>query len=273
MAPPVRTEKDEAAAYDAAQKVVETHRRIAAFLHTGQTLGEIDAFVGKTLADIGGKSCFLKYSPGRMPPFPSHACLSVNDCVVHGTAVYRSEPLAFGDVLKIDIGVSYRGWIGDAAWTYVFGEPTDEVKRLCEAGKRSLRAGIERLGPDRPLLGWAEAVQGVVEEDYGFHLVRGLGGHGYGRKLHAPPVVSNTVPMAHFEWPESRSTPAVGTLLALEPMLAVGTGETRQGQRQWPIFSADGSMTVHYEHDVLITPDGSRVLSEGLEELEDVITR
>lgn len=86
MAPPVRTEKDEAAAYDAAQKVVETHRRIAAFLHTGQTLGEIDAFVGKTLADIGGKSCFLKYSPGRMPPFPSHACLSVNDCVVHGTA-------------------------------------------------------------------------------------------------------------------------------------------------------------------------------------------
>ena len=269
--PPVRGPQDEAGAYDAAQRVVETHRRIRGMLAPGLTLAEIDAFVGRTLDDLGCKSCFYRYVAGRQPPFPSQACLSVNDCVVHGTAGYTAEPLKKGDVLKIDIGVSYRGWIGDAAWTYVFGEPSDEVRRLCAAGKAALRAGIERIGPDTPLMEWAKACQGMAEGEYGMHLVRGLGGHGYGRSLHAAPFVSNTVPRMAFEWPEGSIKPKVGTLLALEPMLAVGTGETRQDPRAWPIYSADGSMTVHYEHDVLVTEDGHRLLSEGLDELDDVI--
>ncbi|MEQ8770488.1 MAG: M24 family metallopeptidase [Phycisphaerales bacterium] len=271
--PPVRTPADADAAYAAAQRVVEIHRRLSEFLAHGQTLAEIDAFVGGSLADLGCKSCFFKYAPGRMPPFPSQACLSVNDCVVHGTAGYRAEPLVEGDVLKIDIGVSYRGWIGDAAWTYVFGQPTPEVVKLCEAGKESLRRGIATIGPDTELIEWARAVQGCVHDDYGFHLIRGLGGHGYGRKLHAPPFVSNTVPASSFEWPESRSCPEPGTLIALEPMLAVGTGQTTQAPRSWPIYSADGSMTVHYEHDVLVTESGNKLLTEGLDDLEDVITR
>jgi methionyl aminopeptidase len=271
--PPVRTKADEAAAYDAAQKVVEVHRRLEGFLTHGQTLAQIDAFVGRTLEDLGCRSCFYRYAPGRMPPFPSQACLSVNECVVHGTAGYYAEPMKTGDVLKIDIGVTHRGWIGDAAWTYVFGEKTPEVARLCEAGKASLRLGIEQLRPDRPWLEWARAVQGCVERDYRFHLVRGLGGHGYGRSLHAPPFVSNTVPRAPFEWPEATHFPVPGTLVAVEPMLAVGTGETRQKPKDWPIYSADRSMTVHYEHDVLITDHGPRVLTEGLDELNDLITR
>ncbi|GJM17968.1 MAG: methionine aminopeptidase [Phycisphaeraceae bacterium] len=271
--PPVRNQADADAATAAAEKVVEIHRRLSKHLAAGQTLGQIDAFVGKCLDDLGCKSCFFKYSPGRMPPFPSQACLSVNECVVHGTAGYRTEPLGEGDVLKIDIGVSYRGWIGDAAWTYVFGTPTDEVARLCKAGKQSLALGIEQIGPRTPYMEWAKAVQSCVEGDFGFHLVRGLGGHGYGRKLHAPPFVSNTVPNSPFEWPEARMTPEPGTLIALEPMLAVGTGQTRQEPRTWPIYSADGSMTVHYEHDVLVTEDGNRVLTAGLTEIEDVITR
>lgn len=271
--PPVQTAADEAAAYDAAQKVVEVHRRLAKFLHTGLTLARIDAFVGACLDDLGCKSCFFRYNPGRMPPFPSLACLSVNECVVHGTAGYLTRPLAEGDVLKVDIGVTHKGWIGDAAWTYVFGEPTPEVARLCRAGKQSLALGIEQIGPDRPYLEWAKAVESCVEGDFGFHLVKGLGGHGYGRKLHAPPFVANSVPRAPFEWPDATARPEPGTLLALEPMIAVGTGHTRQEPRTWPIYSADGSMTVHYEHDVLVTRDGRRVLTEGLEELEDVITR
>jgi len=271
--PPVRNSSDEQAAYDAAQKVVETHKRLADHLRHGQTLAEIDAFVGRTLEAIGCKSCFFKYSPGRMPPFPSQACLSVNECVVHGTAGYLTRPMESGDVLKIDIGVSYRGWIGDAAWTYVFGRKTDEVAKLCKAGQESLRLGIEQIGADRPYVEWARTVQGCVEGDYGFHLVRGLGGHGYGRSLHAPPFVSNVVPGGPFEWPDATRSPEPGTLIALEPMLAVGTGQTRQDPRSWPIYSADGSMTVHYEHDVLVTNDGRRVLTEGLDELEDVITR
>lgn len=271
--PPVRTPADESAAYDAAQKVVEIHRRLTGFLAIGQTLAQIDQFVGQSLQDLHAKSCFFKYRPGRMPPFPSQACLSLNDCVVHGTAGYYTAPLKPGDLLSIDIGVAYRGWMGDAAWTYAFGSRTPEIARLCEAGKESLRLGIEQLRPDKPLIEWARACQVCVENDYGYHLIRGLGGHGYGRSLHAPPFVSNVVPSFPGEWPDATTVPTPGTLIAVEPMLAIGTGDTFQEHGTWPIYSADRSMTVHYEHDVLITEDGNRVLSEGLEDLDDLITR
>lgn len=267
--------KDATLAYDAAQKVVETHHRLADWLSAGQTLAQIDMFVAETLASLRGKSCFLGYRVPRTPPFPSHACLSVNDCVVHGTAGAYTKPLAEGDLLKIDIGISYKGWIGDAAWTYSIGTPSDENRRLMNSGKESLRLGIEQMRVGERYIGWAQAVQAHVEDDCGFHLVRGLGGHGYGRKLHAPPFVSNTVPSSTFpgEWPEATHRWATGTLVAVEPMIAVGTGRTRQEDRTWPIYSADGSMTVHHEHDVLVTDDGPRVLTEGLDELNDVILR
>lgn len=261
------------AAYAAAQKVVETHQRVAAFLKAGQTLFQIDAYVAKTLADLGCRSCFLDYRPGasRVPPFPSHACLSVNECVVHGTASYYREPMKTGDVLKIDIGVNYRGWIGDAAWTYVFGTPPAEVRRLMDCGKESLRRGVPALHPKNTYLAWAQAVQNHVERECGFHLIRGMGGHGYGRKLHAAPFVSNVVPTSPNEWPEAFQRCEPGTLIAVEPMIGVGTGQVVQAPREWPVFTADGSLSVHYEHDILITESGPRVLTDGMDQLPDVI--
>ncbi|TVQ62630.1 MAG: type I methionyl aminopeptidase [Phycisphaerales bacterium] len=260
-------------AFEAAQRVVETHKRLSGFLRAGQTLAEIDRFVAETLQELRCKSCFLGYRTGGLPPFPSYACLSVNDCVVHGTAGYRLEPLGEGDLLKIDIGVSYKGWIGDAAWTYSIGEPSDEVRRLMACGKRSIELGVETLRAGAPLMDWARTVQRHVEDECGFHLVRGLGGHGYGRSLHAPPFLSNTVPTFPGEWADAGRRWEAGTLIAVEPMIAVGTGEVRQQRKQWPIWSADGSMTVHYEHDVLVTEEGPRVLTGGLESVEDVILR
>lgn len=266
------SDKDAESAYVSGQKVVEVHRRLADFLAIGQTLAQIDAFVARTLTDLGCKSCFLGYRVPRLPAFPSHACLSVNECVVHGTAASLTRPLQRGDLLKIDIGVMHKGWIGDAAWTYSMGEPNSEVRQLMDCGKSCLKAGIEQLRPGNTYMAWAETVQKVVEADYGFHLVRGLGGHGYGRKLHAPPFISNTVPVYRGEWPDGEKPCKPGTLLAVEPMIAVGTGATKQDEGGWPIYSADGSQTVHHEHDVLITEDGPRVLTEGLDDLPDVIT-
>ncbi len=273
MRPAVQTENDLAGARAAAEQVVEIHRRVAGFLRHGQTLAEIDAFVGRALDELGAVSCFFRYNPGRMPPFPSQACLSVNECVVHGTAGYLTRPMEAGDLLKIDIGVKFRGWIGDAAWTYSFGEPNAEVRRLMESGKESLRQGVQQLRPGNTFMAWAQTVQRVVEQEYGFHLIRGLGGHGYGRSLHAPPWISNVVPTFPGEWPDANLACTPGMLVAVEPMIAVGTGDTRQGRKQWPIFVADGSMSVHYEHDVLISENGPVVLTAGLEEIEDVITR
>jgi methionyl aminopeptidase len=169
--------------------------------------------------------------------------------------------------------VAHKGWIGDAAWTYGFGEPTEEVRRLTECGKESIKIGIDRLRAGRPMIDWARALQHYVENECKLHLVRGLGGHGYGRKLHEPPFISNTVPTFRGEWPDAYKVFQPGMLLAVEPMIAVGTGRVVQESGGWPMYTADGSMSVHYEHDVLVTHDGPRVLTEGLDEIEAVITR
>lgn len=258
-------------AYEAAQAVVTTHRRLAEWLKVGMTLGQIDRFVAEQLEDLKSRSCFLGYKVPRLPPFPSHACLSLNECVVHGTAGYYTKPMQPGDVLKIDIGVFRRGWVGDAGWTYGFREVSPEVRRLMESGKESLRRGVQELGPGKPLINWAKTVQGCVEEEYGFHLVRGLGGHGYGKRLHDKPFVSNVVPADRAEWPEAFEHLRPGTMMAVEPMIGLGTGATRSDPRKWPVFIADGSVSVHYEHDVLVTPTGPRVLTEGLEQLPDIV--
>ncbi|CAN5689426.1 type I methionyl aminopeptidase [soil metagenome] len=278
MPAPAITTVEAELAYAAAQKVVETHRRVAKFIRVGMTLAQIDAEVAKVLALLGCRSCFLHYRLRGLPAFPSHACLSLNECIVHGTAGFVTRPLVEGDLLKLDIGVEYRGMIGDAAWTYSVGTPKPEVERLMESGKVALAEGVKELKPGNTYLNWARRVQEIVEMPpgkggFGFHCVRGLGGHGYGlKKLHKPPYVSNTVPNYIGEWPEATEKCRPGTLLAVEPMIALGTGETRTPRKNdWPVNTADGSLSVHYEHDVLITEEGPRVLSAGMEELPDVV--
>jgi methionyl aminopeptidase len=268
---PTITPAEIALAAAAADRVVQVHHHLARFIRIGHTLAQIDAEVARLLEALGCRSCFHRYKVGKCPPFPSQACLSVNDCVVHGTAGSLTRPLREGDLLKIDIGVTANGWIGDAAWTYSLGPPSPTVARLMQAGKESLARGVKRLVPQNLWLAWAEEVQGCVEREYGFHLIRGLGGHGYGRRLHAPPYVSNVVPRYPGEWPEATQRCAPGTLVAVEPMIAQTTGEIRQNPREWPVYSADGSMSVHYEHDVLITDDEPRVLTAGLTDLPDVV--
>lgn len=262
-----------ALAKDAAQKVVRTHEKVSSFMRMGMTLAQIDAEVARVLASLECKSCFLHYRVGRSPAFPSHACLSLNDCVVHGTAGFVARPMQQGDLLKLDIGVEYKGMIGDAAWTYSFGQPTPAIKRLMESGKVSLARGVKELHPKNSYLAWARTVQKTVEEEYGYKLVRGLGGHGYGlKKLHKPPYISNVVPMYPGEWPEATQRCEPGTLIAVEPMIAVSTGETKTLRaNDWPVLTKDGSMSVHYEHDVLIGDDGPIVLTEGMENLPDVV--
>lgn len=286
---------DETAATEAAQKVVETHRRLSRFIRPGMSLGVIDAEVGRVLDELGCRSCFIGYKAGGSSPFPSHACVSVNECVVHGYAGYRAEPLKVGDLFKLDIGVWHKGFIGDAAWTYSIGEPSAENRKLMECGKESLRLGVAAIRPENTWLDWARAVQNHVESVCGFHCVRGLGGHGIGRKLHGYPYVSNVVPSDLSEWAEATHRCEPGVIVAVEPMISVGTSEiitmadrkraeakkagkgilSRSAQviapDVWPLLSADASMSVHYEHDVLVTENGPRVLTAELTTLNDVI--
>jgi methionyl aminopeptidase len=269
----VTAERDIAGAAIAAEKVVETHRRLVDFLRPGLRLAEIDAFVAATLEELGCRSAFLGYRTRGHPPFPSHACISVNECIVHGTHDMTERPIQRGDVVSIDIGVKCDGWIGDAAWTYGIVEVDDIAYRLMRCGRESLRLGVAAMRPGRPMIDWAKVVQNHVEKRCGFCLVRGLGGHGYGRELHGPPFISNVVPSYDGEWPDAWKPFTPGMLVAVEPMLAVSTTEIRSEGRAWPIFSADRSLTVHYEADVLITAEGPRDLTAGLHELPDLVGR
>jgi len=157
----------------------------------------------------------------------------------------------------------------------MFGKKSPLVKRLTDCGKKALRLGVEQLQPRKPYINWARAVQDCVEtqppKGYGFHLIRGLGGHGYGRRLHGPPFIANTVPTHAGEWPDALALAEPGTLLAVEPMIAVGTPQTIQPKKQWPVFTQDGSLAVHYEHDVLIGENGPIVLTDGLQDVNDVV--
>ena len=118
----VTAEQDIEGATVAATHVVEVHRRLVDMLRPGLTLAQIDEFVANTLVELDCVSAFLGYSVRGHPPFPSHACLSVNECVVHGTHDMTTNPLQPGDIISIDIGVKHHGWIGDAAWTYAICE-------------------------------------------------------------------------------------------------------------------------------------------------------
>ncbi len=264
---------DEQAAYDAAQCVVKTHYALADWLRIGMTLDQIDAFVAQTLKSLDCRSCFLGYKVRPHPPFPSHACLSVNACIVHGHVGAHTAPMKPGDVLKIDIGVWHNGWVGDAAWTYVFGHKTPDVEALTDCGKQGIRLALNTLTPNNRLFDWAATLQKFVEVERGFHLVRRLGGHGIGRKLHAPPFIANTTPTFPGEWPESQTHFAPGMVLAVEPMIATGTGDYTANGNAWPLFTTDGSIAVHYEHDVLITEDGHRLLTQGLDDVPDLIEK
>jgi methionyl aminopeptidase len=267
----VKDPKDVSHAREAARKVVQTHQALAAYLRPGLTMPEIDEFVGKTLSDLSCESCFLGYRVRGHPPFPSHACLSLNDCVVHGTHFTVRRGLQKGDLFSVDVGVRFHGWIGDAAWTYSIGRPDPLTHELMEAGRESLRRGIEAMQPHRPLINWAKAVQGCVEQERKLHLVRGLGGHGIGRTLHGPPYIANVVPTFPGEWNDAWKPWTPGMLVAVEPMIAAGTTETRTQGREWPIWTADGSQSVHYEADVLITETGPENLTAELFDLPDVI--
>ena len=255
----------------AAESVVKVHQELTSYLKAGKTLPEIDAFVGKTLKSLNCKSAFYQYKIPGQAPFPSQSCLSVNNCIVHGTHTMNQSPLKPGDLVSIDIGSKYQEWIGDAAWTWAIEYAEDENMMLMKAGRKSLSAGIEAMQPGRPLIEFAKAVQNVAEKEYPFHLTRGLGGHGYGKTLHCAPYISNAVPSHPGEWPDALKLFEKGMLLAVEPMLTIGTSEISQDRGKWPIFSADKSMSVHYEADILITHDGNINFTKELETLPYII--
>jgi methionyl aminopeptidase len=216
----------------------------------------LDEIAESVIRDAGATPSFLGYHG-----YPASICASVNDRVVHGIPS-AAEKLVSGDLVSIDCGAILDGWHGDAAITFGVGPliPADEA--LSQATKESMEAGIAAMTAGNRLSDVSHAIETAThaaEVRYGraFGIVEGYGGHGIGRQMHMDPFLPNEGA------PGRGPLLALGSVLAIEPMLTLGTGKTVVLDDQWTVTTADGSRAAHWEHTVAVTEDGPRILTLG----------
>lgn len=215
----------------------------------GVTTGEIDSAAGRLMAEAGVKSAFLGY--GR-PGFPGQICISINEEVVHG--IGSSRKIAYGDVVKMDVGIIRDGYIGDNAISLPVGVISPEVERLLTTTERILNESLAFARAGRRLGDLCHFIEEQTVQA-GFSVVREFVGHGVGRKLHEEPQVPN--------YGKKGTGPKLkpGMTLAIEPMVNMGRPEIRLLDDKWTVVAADGLPSAHFEHTVLITKDAPEVLT------------
>jgi methionyl aminopeptidase len=223
------------------------HEILRAKARPGVTTADLDAAAERFIRSQGAEPAFKGYRG-----FPGSICASPNSMVVHG--IPGAYELKRGDILSIDIGVVLDGWVADAAITHPIGNVTPIAGRLLATTRASLFDAVEECRVGNRLGDVSHAVQTRVEAD-GFAVIRSLVGHGIGRSMHEDPQIPN------FGDPGSGPELEEGMVLAIEPMVNVGTHHVRMGQDNWAVYSQDGSLAAHFEHTVAITADGPRILT------------
>ena len=213
----------------------------------GVTTAEINAVIHDYIIKRGAKPNFLGYGG-----FPGSACISVNEELIHG--IPGGRVLHEGDIVSIDGGAVLDDFHGDNAWTFAVGEVSEEAKALMEATRISLERAIAAARPGNRLGDIGHAVQSYVEP-LGFHVVRQYVGHGIGRSLHEEPEVPN------FGSPDRGMRLLPGMVIAIEPMIAIGTHQVRVLSDDWTVVNAKGDLCAHYEHTVAITESGPVILT------------
>ena len=213
----------------------------------GVTTGELDEAAERYIRSQGAEPAFLGYRG-----FPGSICASPNSMVVHG--IPGPYKLGRGDILAIDVGVILDGWVADAAITVPVGNVTPVAQRLLTTTRDALYEGIEQCRPGNRLGDVSHAIQQRVEAD-GFSVIRALVGHGIGRDMHEDPQIPN------FGNPGTGPLLGEGMVLAIEPMVNVGSPPIRVGEDNWSVFSQDGSLAAHFEHTVAITAEGPRIMT------------
>jgi len=236
---------------DAMDRAGQIHARclkmLAANCRPGVTTAELDETAERFIRSQGATPTFKGYRG-----FPGSICASPNAMVVHG--IPDDTALERGDVLSIDVGVTKDGWVADGAITVPIGEVSPDDRRLLATTEASLHAAVEQMRPGNHLSDVSHAVQTTVESD-GFEVIRALVGHGIGRDMHEDPQVPNFGPAGRG--PELEP----GMVLAIEPMTAIGTHQIVSGDDGWAVYSADGSMTAHFEFTVAVTEDEPRIIT------------
>lgn len=225
--------------------------QIAASIQEGMSTKELDMIAGAVIRSLGGKPTFLGYGG-----FPANICISLNDVVVHGIAS-NSQIIQKGDIVSIDVGVTFDGATGDTALSvYVGGEPDADNQRLLDGTRLALEAGIAAAKNGNCMRDLSGAVE-KVGQAHKLGIVRDFVGHGCGIRLHEPPDVPN------FTTPGSGVKLLPGMVLAIEPMFNLGTYKVYVEKDNWTVRTADGKRSAHFEHMVLIGEDQTEVLTRG----------
>lgn len=219
-------------------------------IRPGVTTAELDAIAAEVLRKHGARPAFLGV-PGAYP-YPATTTISINDEMVHGIPGKRK--LQEGDIVSVDCGTIFEGFVGDSAFTAGVGEISQIGKKLIEVTEKALRIGIDKLRPGNRVGDVGAAVQQYVEGQ-GLCLTREYTGHGVGRAMWEGPQVPN------YGIAGRGTLFRPGMVIALEPMVLVGTPHTRVLADQWTVASADGSLTAHFEHSVAITQNGPMILT------------
>jgi methionyl aminopeptidase len=230
-----------------AEILSRAHAEVAKLVAPGITTEELDQIAEAYIRDHGGEPSFKGYNG-----FPSSLCISIDEQVVHG--IPSSQPLQNGSIVSIDCGVFYKGFHSDAAYTYPVGEVTDDIKQLLKVTRESLYLGIENAKAGNRVGDIGYAIQHYVE-DFGFSVVRELVGHGIGKTLHESPEVPNYGKRGRGTKLKS------GLILAIEPMVNMGTRNVVQESDGWTIRTRDHQPSAHYEHTVAVMNGTPEILT------------
>jgi methionyl aminopeptidase len=236
------------------KRLAQVMKELGDNVRAGMNTWELDKLAEKLVFSIGGKPSFKGYGADSGRPFPATICASVNSEVVHGIPK-KNAILQKGDILKIDIGMCYKGFHTDMARIFAVGEINAETKKLIETTQQSFWEGIKKLKAGKFLNVYSKKVQKFVEKN-GFSVVRNLVGHGIGKKVHEDPQIPN-----YYNKKYQDIKLAAGMTLAFEPMVNAGRFDTILGHDGWVFKTKDGSLSAHYENTVVITDKGVEVFT------------
>lgn len=217
-------------------------------IRAGMTTKELDKIINKFITSHGAVPSFLGYGG-----FPASACISVNDEVIHG--IPDGRKLENGDIVSVDVGAYIDGFHGDSAKTFAVGEISDEAKALMKSTEESLYLAIDMAKPGVRLGDIGHAIQ-KHNEDKGYSIVKQFVGHGVGKNLHEDPEVPNFGREGHG----LRLVP--GMVIAIEPMINIGTENVKTMSNDWTVKTTDGSLSAHFEHTIAITDNGAVILTQ-----------
>ncbi|QGJ70921.1 Type I methionyl aminopeptidase [Planctomycetales bacterium 10988] len=236
----------------------QAHRIVAELVRPGIKTGDIEAAVAAHFEKEGVIPLF-KGVPG-VTPYPAVTCLSVNEQIVHG--IPGDRVLQEGDVLSVDTGNKKNGWCADSAYTHPIGKVSPEASHLLQVTKKTLEIAIEKMGTCQRWSEVAAAMEAYVKDE-GLTVVENFVGHGIGKEMHEAPQVPNYVPSDFSRRNDFELRP--GLVLAVEPMVNLGTDKTITEDDHWTVSTADGKASAHFEHTIAITEDGPLLLTAGPE--------